>query len=192
MKTPDIAAETLPSNKLKVKLPALPAADLRKFFQDMRKDLWNWGSRTNLATMGPSVDGIPKNNPKQQTSMSTENQLQYRQVFMDGDGDGSGGSPKKPGDLSGGAEGTGKTTSKMINDIRTKTPDQLLKEGWQDVTDPRKAQNTMSREYYHPETGLKINYDPGKKGATGFEAVDHYHIHNPKYTDKKVDYYFDN
>ena len=73
----------------------------------------------------------------------------------------------------------------MINDIRTKTPDQLLKEGWHDVTDPRKAQNTMSREYYNPETGVKISYDPGKKGGTGFEAVDHYHIHNPNYTDKK-------
>ena len=43
----------------------------------------------------------------------------------------------------------------MINDIRTKTPDQLLNEGWQDVTDSRKAQNTMSREYYNPETGVK-------------------------------------
>lgn len=88
-------------------------------------------------------------------------------------------------------EGMGQAMSNMINDIRTKTPDQLLKEGWQDVTNPRKAQNTLSREYYSPETGVKISYDPGKKGATGFEAVDHYHIHNRSYTDKKVDYYFD-
>lgn len=98
---------------------------------------------------------------------------------VDGDG-------KKSGD-----EGSGKAMGNMINDIRTKTPDQLLKEGWHDVTDPRKAQNTMSREYYNPETGVKISYDPGKKGGTGFEALDHYHIHNPNYTDKKVDYYFD-
>ncbi|WP_339221948.1 WXG100 family type VII secretion target [Paenibacillus sp. FSL W7-1332] len=118
-----------------------------------------------------------------------------------GNGSGSGsGSGSGAGDDSGdrggdgnksGDEGTGKAMGSMINDIRTKTPDQLLNEGWQDVTDPRKAENTMSREYYNPETGVKISYDPGKKGATGFEAVDHYHIHNPNYTDKKVDYYFD-
>ncbi|QCT01013.1 WXG100 family type VII secretion target protein [Paenibacillus algicola] len=115
----------------------------------------------------------------------------------DGTGDSSdnGGKDGKPDDENPedktGNEGTGKAMGNMINDIRTKTPDQLLKEGWKDVTDPRKAQNTMSREYYNPETGVKISYDPGKKGATGFEAVDHYHVHNPNYTDKKVDYYFD-
>ncbi len=119
VKTPDIAAETLPSNKLKVKLPALPAADLRKFFQDMRKDLFNWSSKTNLATTGPSIDGLTNNNSKQQPSKPTENQLQYRQVFMDGDGNSSEGSPKKPGDLSGKAAGTVKAPDIDLNRIGT-------------------------------------------------------------------------
>lgn len=115
VKTPDIASETLPSNKLKVKLPALPATDLRKFFQDMRKDLWNWGSRTNLATTGPSIDGISNNNSKLQTPSPSVNQLQYRQVFMDGDGNSSGGSPKKPGDLTEKGEGAGNNSWKLEN-----------------------------------------------------------------------------
>lgn len=81
--------------------------------------------------------------------------------------------------------------SKLIKNIKKKKPNELLEEGWVDVTDPRKLQNTLSRDYYDPKTGMEISYDPGKTGATGFEAVDHYHIHNPNYTNKKVDFYFD-
>lgn len=61
----------------------------------------------------------------------------------------------------------------------------------QDVTDPRKAANTTSRDYYDPNTGTTISFDKGVEGETGFEGVDHYHVHNPDYTNKKVDYYFD-
>lgn len=66
-----------------------------------------------------------------------------------------------------------------------------MREGWVDITDPRKALNTTSRDFFDPKTGTKISFDKGVKGATGFEAVDHYHVHNPNYTNKKVDYYFD-
>ena len=79
----------------------------------------------------------------------------------------------------------------QISDLETKTPEQLLKEGWRDVTDPRMASNTSSKELYNPRTGLKIRFDAGSKTATGFEAVDHYHVYNPNYTNKKIDYYLD-
>ena len=63
----------------------------------------------------------------------------------------------------------------------------MLDDGWQDITDPRMAANTTS----NPETGLKIRFDKGVEGAYGFEAIDHYHIYNNNYTNKKVDFYFD-
>ena len=53
------------------------------------------------------------------------------------------------------------------------------------------AANTNSREFYNPKSGLKIRYDKGVNGENGFEAVDHYHVMNPNYTNKKVDYYLD-
>jgi len=61
----------------------------------------------------------------------------------------------------------------------------LLEEGWKDVTDSRKAENTTSRDYYNPDTGITISYDQAKEGASGFEGIDHYHIHNSDYTNKK-------
>jgi hypothetical protein len=80
---------------------------------------------------------------------------------------------------------------KQIEKIRTKTPEKLLSEGWEDITDPRMKANTTSRELYNPQTGLKIRFDKGVEGANGFEGVDHYHIFNNNYTNKKIDYYFD-
>ena len=53
------------------------------------------------------------------------------------------------------------------------------------------AANTTSKDLYNPETGMKIRFDKGVDGATGFEVVDHYHIYNPNYTNKKIDFYFD-
>lgn len=53
------------------------------------------------------------------------------------------------------------------------------------------AANTNSREFYDPKSGLKIRCDKGVDGENGFEAVDHYHVMNPNYTNKKVDYYLD-
>ncbi len=49
--------------------------------------------------------------------------------------------------------------------------------------------NTTLREFYDLKLGLKIRFDKWVGGATGFEAADHYHVMNPNYTNKKVDYY---
>jgi len=51
--------------------------------------------------------------------------------------------------------------------------------------------NTTSKDLYNPETRLRIRFDKGVEGTSGFEAVDHYHIYNGNYTNKKVDFYFD-
>ena len=48
------------------------------------------------------------------------------------------------------------------------------------------AANTNSREFYDQKSGLKIRYDKGVDGENGFEAVDHYHVMNPNYTNKKL------
>ena len=69
--------------------------------------------------------------------------------------------------------------------------EKLLQEGWIDVTKPEIAQNILSRDYQDPKTGLRIKFDSKKPNGTRFEAVDHYHIYNSNYTNKKIDYYFD-
>ncbi len=51
-------------------------------------------------------------------------------------------------------------------------------------------ENTSHLELYNPRTGMKIQYNKGKVGATGYEAIDHYHIYNADYTNKKIDYYY--
>ena len=79
----------------------------------------------------------------------------------------------------------------VIKNIKSKSPQQLIADGWKDVTKPKMAANTTSREFYDPKSGLKIRFDKGVHGANGFEAVDHYHVMNPNYTNKKVDYYLD-
>lgn len=83
------------------------------------------------------------------------------------------------------------TIRTQIQELKSKTPKQLLDDGWQDITDFRMAANTTSKELYNPKTGLKIRFDQGVKGASGFEGVDHYHVYNNNYTNKKVDFYFD-
>ena len=71
-----------------------------------------------------------------------------------------------------------------------KDPQELIKNGWKDVTPEGMAKNTTSREFIDPETGLKVRFDPGKPGANGFEGKDHYHVYNPDGT-TKADYYLD-
>ena len=78
-----------------------------------------------------------------------------------------------------------------IKSIQNKTPEQLIAEGWEDVTNPKMAIKTTSREFYDPKSGMKIRFDKGVEGASGFEAVDHYHIYNPNCTKKKIDLYYD-
>ena len=82
-------------------------------------------------------------------------------------------------------------SSSTIKEIESKSPQQLIEEGWKDVTNPQMAENTTSRELYDYKSGLKVRFDKGVNNAKGFEAVDHYHVINPNYTNKKVDYYLD-
>ena len=85
----------------------------------------------------------------------------------------------------------GGSIGSKIKTIQSKTPEQLLADGWEDVTNPQMAFKTTSREFYDPKSGIKLRFDKGVEGANGFEAVDHYHIYNPNYTNKKLDFYFD-
>jgi len=85
----------------------------------------------------------------------------------------------------------GTDVKSQIQALKSRTPQQLLDDGWQDVTDPRMATKTNSLDLYNPETGLKIRFDKGVEGVSGFEGVDHYHIYNNHYTKKKVDFYYD-
>ncbi|HEX3044153.1 MAG TPA: RHS repeat-associated core domain-containing protein [Bacillota bacterium] len=71
-----------------------------------------------------------------------------------------------------------------------KNPNDLVAKGWKDVTPPGMKDNTGSREFVDPITGLKVRYDPGEPGATGYKGKDHYHVYNPESTGKG-DYYLD-
>ena len=88
------------------------------------------------------------------------------------------------GETGNGASKSG--SGSVIKNIKSKSPQQLIADGWEEVTNPKMAANTTSREFYDPKSGLKIRFDKGVDGANGFEAVDHYHVMNPNYTNKKL------
>ncbi|MDO7907659.1 WXG100 family type VII secretion target [Paenibacillus sp. JX-17] len=87
-------------------------------------------------------------------------------------------------------KGKGKGNVKFSPNNLPKDPQELIKNGWEDVTPKGMAKNTASREFIDPETGMKVRFDPGKPGANGFEGKDHYHVTNPNGT-TKADYYLD-
>lgn len=62
-----------------------------------------------------------------------------------------------------------------------KDPNKLLSKGWIDITHPdaKKANHLLLQEV---STGLKIGFDKGIPGASGFKGKDHYHILNPDAT----------
>ncbi|WP_310552167.1 hypothetical protein [Paenibacillus glufosinatiresistens] len=91
--------------------------------------------------------------------------------------------------IEGGAEETGDVVKFSPNNL-PKDPQELINNGWKDVTPTGMAKNTTSREFIDPETGMKVRFDPGKPGANGFEGKDHYHVTNPNGT-TKADYYLD-
>jgi hypothetical protein len=51
--------------------------------------------------------------------------------------------------------------------------------------------NYHSIELSDPETGNKVRFDSGQPGEPGWEGKDHYHVHNPDATSKKVGAYLD-
>ena len=62
-----------------------------------------------------------------------------------------------------------------------KNPQKLLDNGWEDISHPsaKKAGHLLLKE---SSTGLKMEFDKGKKGEPGFKGKDHYHILNPDAT----------
>ena len=75
--------------------------------------------------------------------------------------------------------GGGVTTRNLPTD-----PDDLVAAGFVDTTHPMMRQNTNNREFQHADTGVRLRFDEGKPGATGWEGQDHYHVYNPNSTGK--------
>jgi len=71
-----------------------------------------------------------------------------------------------------------------------KNPDTLLNQGWKETTSKAKKENTNSRDFIEPLTGLHISFDKGNSSAKGFKGKDHYHARNPE-SNKKSEYYLD-
>ncbi len=70
-----------------------------------------------------------------------------------------------------------------------KNPDELLDEGWIELTDPRNNSGNH-RIFNDPKTGIKVRFDKGDPGKKGWKGKDHYHIYNPDSISDK-DYYLD-
>ncbi len=66
-------------------------------------------------------------------------------------------------------------------------PDELLSQGWNEVTPDEMRENSNSRQFESGD-GLKARFDKGEKGADGFKGKDHYHVSNPNATSKKDAY----
>lgn len=70
-----------------------------------------------------------------------------------------------------------------------RNPDDLLKDGYHDVSHPGAA-NAGHRTFENPTTGDKLRFDKGKPGKPGYEGQDHYHRYNPN-SNGKQDMYLD-
>ena len=68
------------------------------------------------------------------------------------------------------------------------TPEDLISQGWEDVTHPTARERTENRELVNPETGTRVRFDKGRPGANGWEGRDHYHVHNPEATSRHDEY----
>ena len=69
-------------------------------------------------------------------------------------------------------------------------PDDLLLSGWVETTHPDQAANSNSRTFTETSTGLRIRFDKGVSGKSGFGGKNHYHIFNPDATGN-TDLYLD-
>lgn len=61
------------------------------------------------------------------------------------------------------------------------SPKDLLKSGWEDISDPNEVVHGHYK-YKESATGLGVRFDKKKDGAPGFRGKDHYHIMNPNTT----------
>ncbi len=86
--------------------------------------------------------------------------------------------------MSKGLSYTYKGTKGHIVSIATSLPkagENLLSQGWEDISHPNQAQSGHFT-YREKSTGLRIRYDKGVIGAPGFKGKNHYHIMNPNAT----------
>ncbi len=63
-------------------------------------------------------------------------------------------------------------------------PQELIDNGWEDVTHPQAKLNSNSMELSDPATGRRVRFDRGEPGKPGFAGQDHYHVYNPNATGK--------
>lgn len=88
----------------------------------------------------------------------------------------------------GNSHGNKETIRKQLKSL-PKNPDNLSKRGWKETSHPL-AKNAGKRDFVDSKTGLKLRFDKGVKGKSGFRGTDHYHLKNPASTGKS-DYYLD-
>ena len=89
---------------------------------------------------------------------------------------------------------TNKIVQKNITENSFKLPevpdslDDLIKNGWKDITPKDMIYNTRSKTFSKGEWTIRV--DKAQKNANGYRGKDHYHILNPNSTGK-LDYYLD-
>lgn len=57
-------------------------------------------------------------------------------------------------------------------------PNDLIKQGWKDITHPEKRKNHMGRTYKNKYTKQEVNFDYGNINKDGFKRKNHYHWKN--------------
>lgn len=75
-------------------------------------------------------------------------------------------------------------TKGHISDVASSLPSNgksLISQGWKDISHPQQAANG-SHTYEEPSTGLRIRFDEGAPGESGYAGKNHYHILNPNAT----------
>ncbi len=90
--------------------------------------------------------------------------------------------------LFGGGGGSSGMYTKYSYNSLPKNPRDLERNGWRDVTDPRKPPHV--KEYHNPKTGDKVEFHKGRQGLSGNKGKDHYHWRNPNSKNDK-DFYLD-
>jgi len=69
------------------------------------------------------------------------------------------------------------------------TPDDLS-ENWKEVTHPKMQARSQRREFLYMDTNIRIAFEKGISGETGFAKEDHWHRYNPNSVNKR-DLYLD-
>lgn len=69
-------------------------------------------------------------------------------------------------------------------------PNDLLKQGWKDVTHPEKRKKHTGGTFKNKATGQEVNFDYGDVVKSGFQNKNHYHWKNLE-EDKNKWLYFD-